>query len=76
MAGNGSHSLFSQFFMSNFHFNNNRVGDFCKRIKSQQPDPAKKIPVRREIQISKKKRRNETMKNVAIQCRFFLENQI
>ena len=55
---------------------NNRVGDFCKRIKSQQSDPAKKISVRREIQFSKKKRRNETMKNEANQCRFFLENQI
>ena len=31
---------------------NNRVGDFRKRIKSQQSDPAKKIPVRCEIQFS------------------------
>ena len=55
---------------------NNRVGDFCKRIKSQQSDLAIKIPVRREIQFSKKKWRNETMKNEANQRRFFLENQI
>ena len=55
---------------------NNRVGDFCKRIKSQQSDSAKKIPFRREIQFSKKKQRNETMKNEANQDRFFLENQI
>ena len=55
---------------------NNRVGDFCKRIKSQQSDPAKKISVRREIQFSKKKRRNETMKNEADQCWFFIENPI
>ena len=55
---------------------NNRVRDFCKRIKSQQSDPAKKIPVRCEIQFSKKKRLNETMKNEANQRRFFLENQI
>jgi hypothetical protein len=27
---------------------NNRVGDFCKRIKSQQSDLAIKIPFRRE----------------------------
>ena len=46
-------------------FHNNRVGDFCKRIKSQQSDLAIKIPVRREIQFSKKNRRNETMKNEA-----------
>ena len=45
---------------------NYRVGD-CKSIKSQQSDPAKKIPVRREIQFSKKKRCNETMKNEANQ---------
>ena len=55
---------------------NNRVGDFCKRIKSQQSDPAKKIPVCHEIQFSKKTWRNETMKNEANQCWFFLENQI
>ena len=55
---------------------NNRVRNFCKKIKSQQSDPAKKIPVRHEIQFSKKKRRNETMKNEANQRRFFLENQI
>ena len=55
---------------------NNRVGDFCKRIKCQQLDPAKKIPVCREIQFSNKKQRNETMKNEANQCQFFLENQI
>ena len=55
---------------------NDRVGDFCKRIKSQQSDPAKKIPVCCEIQFSKKKWPNETMKNEANQRRFFLENQI
>ena len=55
---------------------NNRVGDFCKRIKSQQSDPAKKIPVRRKIQFSKKKWRNEPMKNEANQRWFLLENQI
>ena len=55
---------------------NNRVGDFYKRIESQQSDSAKKIPFRREIQFSKKKRRNETMKNGANQYWFFLENQI
>ena len=55
---------------------NNKVGDFCKRIKPQQSDPAKKIPVRCEIQFSKKKRLNETMKNEANQRRFLLENQI
>ena len=54
---------------------NNRVGDFCKRIKSQQSDLAIKIQVRREIRFSKKNRRNETMKNEANQRRFFLENQ-
>ena len=54
---------------------NNRVRDFCKRIKSQQSDLAIKIPVRRKIQFSKKKWRNETMKNEADKCRFFLENQ-
>ena len=31
---------------------NDRAGDFCKTIKSQQSDPAKKIPVRCEIQFS------------------------
>ena len=55
---------------------NNRVGDLCKRIKSQQSDLAKKIPVHREIKFSKKKRRNETMKNGANQSQFSLENQI
>ena len=55
---------------------NNRVRDFCKRIKSQQLDPGKKIPVCCEIQFSKKKRLNETMKNEANQRRIFLENQI
>ena len=53
-------------------FHNNRVGDFCKRIKSQQSDPAKKIPVHCEIQFSNKKRHNETMKTEANQSRFFL----
>ena len=55
---------------------NNRVGDFCKRIKSQQLDLAKKILVRCEVQFSKKKWRNEAIKNEANQCQFFLENQI
>ena len=55
---------------------NNRVGDFYKRIKSQQSDSTKKIPFRREIQFSKKKRRNKTMKNESNQCQFFLENRI
>ena len=54
---------------------NNRIGDFCKRIKSQQSDPAKKIPVRCEIQFSKEKRCNETTKNEANQRRFFLEDK-
>ena len=56
--------------------NNNQVGDFCKRIISQQSDLAKKIPVRREIQFSKKNGGNETMKIEANQHRFFLENKI
>ena len=55
---------------------NNRVGDFCKRIKSEQSDPAKKLPVRHEIQFSKEKQRNKTIKNEANQRQFFLENQI
>ena len=55
---------------------NNRVGDFCKTIKTQQSDPAKKIPVLHEIQFSKKKLCNEIMKNEANQRWFFLENQI
>jgi hypothetical protein len=55
---------------------NNRKGDFCKRIKFQQSDPAKKIPVYHEIQLYMKKRCNETMKNEENQCRFFLENPI
>jgi hypothetical protein len=46
---------------------NNRVGNFCKRMKSQQSDLAIKIPVHREIQFSKKKWHNETMKNEANQ---------
>ena len=41
---------------------------FCKK--------KDEIPVSPEIQFSKKERRNETMKNEANQCRFFLENQI
>ena len=49
---------------------NNRVGDFCKRIKSQQSDPAKKIPVCREIQFSKKKGHKETIKNEKNQRQF------
>ena len=53
---------------------NNRVGDFSKRIKSQQSDPAKKILVRHEIQFSEKKGHNETLKNEANQRQFFLEN--
>ena len=53
---------------------NNRVGDFCKRIKSKQSDLAIKIPVCHEIQFSKKNQRNETME--ANQRRFFLENKI
>ena len=45
---------------------NNRVVDFCKRIKSQQSDPAKEIPFcRHEIQFYKKKRRNETMRQIS-----------
>ena len=55
---------------------NSRVGDFCKKMKSQQSYLAIKIPVRCEIQLSKKNWRNETMKNEANQCWFFLENQI
>ena len=55
---------------------NNRDGDFCKRIKSQESDPAKTFPICCEIQFSKKKRRNETMKNEADQCWFFIENPI
>ena len=47
---------------------NKRVGDFCKRIKSQQSDLAIKIPVRHEIQ--KKNRRIETLKNEVNQCQF------
>jgi hypothetical protein len=33
------------------------------------------IPVHCEIQFYKKKQHNETMKNEANKCRFFLENQ-
>ena len=54
---------------------NNRVGNFCKRIKSQQSDLAIKIPVCRDIEFSKKNWCNETMKNEANQRRFFLEKQ-
>ena len=82
--------LFSRFFMPNFHFWRikfkpniskwnfiiTELEIFCKRIKSQQSVPSKKIQVRREIQFSMKKRRKETMKNEANQRRFFLENQI
>jgi hypothetical protein len=56
------------------HFN--RVGDFYKRIKSQQSDLAIKIPVCREIQFSTKNLRNETLKNETNQHWFLLENTI
>ena len=47
---------------------NNKVEDICKRIKYQQSDPTKKIPLRREIPFFKKKRQNETTKNEANRC--------
>ena len=51
----------------------NRVWDFCKRIKSQQSDLAIKIPVCCEIWFSKKNQCNKTMKNEANQQQFFLK---
>ena len=56
--------------------NNNRVGDICKRIKSQQLDLAINLPVPREIQFSKKNPCNETMNNEASHRQFFSENNI
>ena len=50
---------------------NNRVGYFCRRIKSQQSDLAIKIPVHRKFRFPKKNRRW-----FASFFRFFLENWI
>ena len=55
---------------------NNKVGDFCKRIKSQQSDLTIKIPVFHKIQFSKKDSCNKTMKNEANQWQLFSESQI
>ena len=48
----------------------NIVVDFCKRIKSQQSDLAKKIPVRREIHFLRRKGAMRQEKK-ANQRRFF-----
>ena len=86
-----AHSLFSRFFMSNFHFR--RIKSYLPKLSSKwnlitefeifakesylsNQILLKKIPDNREIQFSKKKQCNETMKNEANQDRFFLENQI
>ena len=55
---------------------NNRVGDFCKRIKSQQSDLAIKIPVSHEIQFSKKNQRWFASFFIVSLSLFFLENWI
>ena len=85
-GGGDAHSLFSRFFMPNCHFcriktkpNLSSKWNFIiteLEIFAKESNLCNQIPVQYEIQFSKKKWCNETMKNEANQHRFFLENQI